>query len=290
MIVAIASGKGGTGKTLVATGLARVAMDLGYQGVSYVDCDVEEPNGHLFLHPALTSSVEVSVPIPEIDHALCTYCGRCAQVCAFHALAVIRDQVMVFSELCHGCGLCASQCPEGAIREVDRHLGTIEFGHVNGMEFAQGTLDVGQAMATPVIRELKRLAVPAAHDGRLILLDAPPGNACPVVETVRGADVALLVTEPTPFGLHDLKIATEVARDALGVPVAVVINRADRGDQGVEEFCLQEGIPVVLRIPLDRRIAETYSEGNLWVDSLPEYRPGLKDLADQLTTVARGTG
>ncbi len=277
MIVAIASGKGGTGKTLLATGLARVVAAGGSTEVHLLDCDVEEPNAGLFLAPVLTEAEEVSVLVPRVDREHCTFCGRCAEVCAFHALAVIRDEVLVFPELCHGCGSCARQCPARAILEEPRRLGQVEAGRAGEVRFAQGVLDVGQAMATPVIRRLKQWALPESEEA-LVLLDAPPGNACPVVETLRGSDFALLVTEPTPFGLHDLEVAVEVARDELGLPVGVVVNRDGVGDRGVDDYCARAGVPILLRIPLDRRIAEAYSDGVLWVDALGEYHEPLRRL------------
>jgi len=274
MIVTIASGKGGTGKTLLATGLAWV-VTASQVPVHLLDCDVEEPNAHLFLNPTFAQSEEVTVPVPRVDPARCTLCGRCAQVCAFHALAVVREKVLVFPELCHGCGSCVLQCPEQAIVEEPRRLGEIKLGRAGAMHFACGLLDVGQALATPVIRRLKQRAIPVASEPALVLLDAPPGNACPVVEALRGSDFALLVTEPTPFGLHDLELAVEVARGELGLPVGVVVNRDGVGDQGVDDYCARAGVPILLRIPLDRRIAEAYADGRLWVDALPEYREPL---------------
>ncbi|MDI7274765.1 MAG: 4Fe-4S binding protein, partial [Anaerolineae bacterium] len=178
---------------------------------------------------------------------------------------------LIFPELCHGCGSCARQCPEQAIIEEPRHLGRIELGRAGAVAFARGLLDVGEAMATPIIRKLKQRVIPGLDPSTLVLLDAPPGNACPVVETLRGSDYALLVTEPTPFGAHDLAIAVQVARDELAVPVGVVVNRDGVGDASVDEYCAQAGVPILLRVPHDRRIAEAYSEGDLWVDALPEY-------------------
>ena len=288
MIVAVASGKGGTGKTLLATGLAWTAAASAADPVYLVDCDVEEPNAHLFLRPTISEREEVSVPVPGVDLERCTFCRRCAEVCAFHALAVVPGKVLIFPELCHGCGSCALQCPQGAIREVPRAVGRIELGQARwlcfrrtlragqagALRFGQGLLNVGEAMATPLIRRLKARAIPADRQG-LVLLDAPPGNACPVVETLRGSDHALLVTEPTPFGLHDLEIAVEIARDALGLPVGVVVNRDGVGDRGVEAYCERADVPILLRIPLDRRIAQVYAGGGLWVEALPEYREPL---------------
>ncbi|MHB0878213.1 MAG: nucleotide-binding protein [Anaerolineae bacterium] len=276
MILTVASGKGGTGKTLLATGLAAVLSVDGVP-VQLLDCDAEEPNAHLFLNPVVLSTEPVLLPVPAIDEGRCTHCGRCADVCAFHALAVLPDQVLVFDRLCHGCGSCTRQCPEGAIVEVAKVIGTTAYGRAGAISFGSGTLAVGEAMVTPVIRSLKERAT-AALPGSITILDAPPGSACAVVETMRGSDYVLLVTEPTPFGLHDLRIAVEVARQALGLPVGVVINRAGVGDDGVETFCAEEGLPVLLHLPFDRLIAQAYSRGALWVDVLPQYRHPLRSL------------
>ena len=275
MIITIASGKGGTGKTTVAVNLA---LSLSNESPMYLDCDVEEPNGFLFLKPAIEARREVGQLIPEVDTEACTYCGRCAEVCAYHALAVVGKKVLVFPELCHGCGSCTLNCPTGAISERLDVLGVVEKGRAGPVQFGQGILNIGEAMAVPVIRQLKEWAVPDVTDGRVIILDASPGASCPVVESMRDADFVLLVTEPTPFGLHDLRVAVQVARGELGKAVGVVINRTGVGDDGVEAYCAAEDIPVLMRIPLDRRIAEAYSSGIPLVDALPQYRSEFREL------------
>lgn len=282
MIVAIASGKGGTGKTMVAVSLT---LSLSPSRPTFLDCDVEEPNAALFLQPDIDERQPVGQMIPEVDRQTCTYCGRCAEVCPYHAIAVAGDKVLVFPEMCHGCGSCTLNCPTGAIHEVLDIMGTIERGWCGQIEFAQGTLDVGQAMPVPIIRQLKRWVLPCRRDGRPVILDAPPGTACPVVETMHGADVVLLVTEPTPFGLHDLRMAVAVARDELGLPVGIVINRDGVGDRGIDEYCAAEGLPILMRIPLERRIAEAYSEGIPLVEAIPAYRERFLALWKQLSTL-----
>lgn len=282
MIVAIASGKGGTGKTMVAVSLT---LSLSPSRPTFLDCDVEEPNAALFLQPDIDECQPVGQMIPEVDRQTCTYCGRCAEVCPYHAIAVLEDKVLVFPEMCHGCGSCTLNCPTGAIHEVLEVMGTIERGWCGQIEFAQGTLDVGQAMPVPIIRQLKRWVLPCRRDGRPVILDAPPGTACPVVETMHGADVVLLVTEPTPFGLHDLRMAVAVARGELGLPVGIVINRDGVGDRGIDEYCAAEGLPILMRIPLERRIAEAYSEGIPLVEAIPAYRERFLVLWKQLSTL-----
>ncbi|MCR4406871.1 MAG: ATP-binding protein [Anaerolineae bacterium] len=279
MIITVASGKGGTGKTTIAVNLA---LSLADRHPLLVDCDVEEPNAALFLKPVFEQREEVGILIPEVDFDKCTYCGRCAEVCQYHAIAVVAQKVLIFPELCHGCGSCTLNCPEGAIHEVLNVTGVIEMGHAGPLAFGQGVMNVGQAMAVPIIRQLKKKAIPPDTAGQVVILDASPGTSCPVVESMRGADLVLLVTEPTPFGLHDLRLAVEVARDELGLPVGVVINRDGVGDQGVDEYCAAEGIPILMRIPLDRRIAEAYSEGVPLVEALPEYRARFRELHQRI--------
>jgi len=285
MIVTVASGKGGTGKTTVAVSLALSLLEDNSSPASpplYLDCDVEEPNAALFLKPVFEQREEVGILIPKVDFDKCTYCGRCAEVCQYHAIAVVAQKVLIFPALCHGCGSCTLNCPEGAIHEILNVTGVIEIGHAGPIAFGQGVMNVGQAMAVPIIRQLKKKAIPPDTSQQVVILDASPGTSCPVVESMRGADFVLLVTEPTPFGLHDLRLAVEVARDELGLPVGVVINRDGVGDRGVEEYCTAEDIPILMHIPLDRRIAEAYSEGVPLVEALPEYRARIRELYQRI--------
>jgi len=263
MKIAIASGKGGTGKTTVSVNLARVFGS----DVWLLDCDVEEPNAHLFLKGSVRSQETVTIPIPEVDQSLCDACGECSRFCQYHAIVSLKTAPLVFPELCHGCGGCALVCPRRAIQERDRRIGTIEVREADNVTLVQGRLDVGVAMAPPLIRAVKARVQP----GTPAILDAPPGTSCPVVTVLRGADFVVLVTEPTHFGLHDLKLAVEMVRQ-LRMPFGVVVNRMGIGDDRVQVFCAHEDVPILVEIPDDRRIAEAYSRGSLIVEALPEYR------------------
>jgi MinD superfamily P-loop ATPase len=262
MKIAVASGKGGTGKTTLAVNLALAAGGP----VRLVDCDVEEPNAHIFLAGKPKRRLTVSVPVPQIDKKRCVACGVCAAFCRFNALVSFGVAPVVFPELCHGCGGCVRVCPKNAIREIDRRIGTVETSEVGAITLIQGRLDVGAASALPVIRAAKR----EAGDG-LVIVDAPPGTSCPMVAALKDADYVLLVTEPTPFGRHDLALAVETVR-GLGLPFGVVVNRAVPDAQGVRDYCRASGIALLAEIPDDRRIAELYARGETIVGTLPEYR------------------
>ena len=276
MRIAVASGKGGTGKTTVATNLAYVAS-LNGRTVSYVDCDVEEPNGHLFLRPEWLVRKPVTRLVPQVDESKCTHCGRCGEICQYSAIVPLGVTILVYAELCHGCGGCQLVCPAGAITEVPREIGTLEMGWAEDIQFTQGLLNVGEAMSPPLIRQV-RSASPKAD---LTVIDAPPGTSCPVIESVRGADFLLLVTEPTPFGLNDLKLAVEMGR-ALGLPLGVVINRADTGDRHTWEYCQTNQLPILAEIPDDRSVAEAYSRGNLASHVSDGYRGLFSQLLDRI--------
>jgi len=278
MIISIVSGKGGTGKTTVALNLA-----LSLPDVQLIDCDVEEPNLHLFLSPRVHRTLSVTLPVPGVDETLCTYCGECAEVCRFNALAVVKNQILIFPELCHGCGGCSLLCPERAIRETPREIGVIQEGSHNGLAFVQGILNVGEPMATPIIREEKKLI----DRKKTVILDCSPGTSCPVIEGVRGSDFCLLVTEDTPFGLNDLELAVEMVR-ALGIPLGVFINRADLGDGRVKSYCQKEGVPLLGELPHDRRIAEVYSRGEIVIEKIPEYRKLFLSLFQKIQKIGSG--
>jgi len=264
--LAIASGKGGTGKTTIATNLALTLDDKGME-VQLLDCDVEEPNCHIFLKPKIESTAPVTVLIPKVIEEKCTGCGVCAEVCEYSAIAVIKGKVLIFPELCHGCGACKLFCPENAFIEVPREVGIIEEGKASGISFTHGFLNIGELMSPAVIDEVKK----AAGDKEIVILDSPPGTSCPVIAAVKDADFVLLVTEPTPFGLNDLELAVGMARE-LKLPFAVAINRSDVGNEDVKEYCRREKIEIVLEIPNDRRIAEAYSRGEMVIHALPEYQ------------------
>lgn len=287
MRIAVASGKGGVGKTTLTVNLAHVAADQGLR-VQVLDCDVEEPDCALFLGPRVECTLPVEVFVPAIDESRCTHCGVCGDICEFRAIVALPGVVLTFPELCHSCGACLLLCPEGAIVEVPRSTGVVEAGWTGGVDAIAGTLNVGEARSLPMIKAVKGLADPVAD---LILLDAPPGTSCPMIETVRGADLVLLVTEPTPFGLHDVRLAVETVR-TLGLPVAVISNRADTGDVRLREYCAREGIEILLEIPDDRRLAEACSRGQLAVDVLSEYRERfawlLAALGARVRSAARG--
>jgi MinD superfamily P-loop ATPase len=253
--IAVASGKGGTGKTTVAVALALALMKRG-RAVQVVDCDVEEPNADILLKPDLTGEEPVEISIPEVDEARCTGCGKCKEICRFNAVAVVKGKVLIFDNLCHACGGCRLVCPEGAISEKKKAIGTLATGQRDGIVFLKGTLNVGEPMATPVVRAVKS----RARKDLLTILDAPPGTACPVIATVKGCDYCLLVTEPTPFGLYDLDLMLRVVKQ-LGVPAGIVINKDDDWSVNIEEYASKHNIPVLMKIPFSREVAELYSRG-----------------------------
>ena len=241
MVICVASGKGGTGKTLVATSLALSLADR--HKIQLLDCDVEEPNAHILLKPAFTYRKEVSIPIPSINREKCTLCGKCAEVCAFNAIVVVKENVLVFPELCHGCGACSYFCPEKAISEKGKVIGVVEIGKSGDIELVQGELSIGEAIASPLIRRVKQYL----SQESVVIVDVPPGTSCPVIEAVKGSDYCILVTEPTPFGLSDLALMVGVVRE-LNVPHGVVVNRTGVGDAKVEQYCAEENIPILMKI------------------------------------------
>jgi MinD superfamily P-loop ATPase len=274
--IAVASGKGGTGKTTIATSLAVVLVEKKIH-TTYLDCDVEEPNGHIFLKPEINGNYNVDVPIPEVDPNKCTFCGECSKICRYNAIAVLSDKVMIFPSLCHSCGGCFFICPERAISELPRTIGTINTGNGHNVTFLDGRLNVGEALAPPMTRHLKKIA----PDSDVTVIDAPPGTSCPVIEAINDSDYVILVTEPTPFGLNDLKLAVAMLRE-LKLPFGVVINRSDTGDDSVEGYCRTNQAKILLKIPFSRKIAEAYSRGTLPIEVDENYRERIFDLFNDI--------
>ena len=275
MIISVASGKGGTGKTTIATNLA---MSIG-QPVTLLDCDVEEPNSALFIKPDIGSTESITTFVPEIDEVRCNGCRKCAEICRFNALTVIGEEVLVFPELCHSCEGCLVICPEQAIAAGARELGAIERGTKGNISFIHGIMRVGEAMSPPLIRAVRNSSV-----DQYTIIDAPPGTSCPVIAAMKDTDFVLLITEPTPFGLHDLKLAVEAVK-VLGIPCGIVINRADIGDLSVQTYAESEHIPVLLTIPFDRRIAQTYSRGCLLIEEFPTWRHTFRLLFEDIREI-----
>ena len=276
MRIAVASGKGGTGKTTVATNLAYVAS-LSGRTVAYVDCDVEEPNGHLFLKPEWLVRKPVTRLVPQVNEKRCTRCGRCGEICQYSAIVPLGVTILVYAELCHSCRGCVRVCPAGAITETPREIGSLDMGGSGAIQFISGMLNIGEGMSPPLIRQVK--SAPPTTD--VSIIDAPPGTSCPVIESVRGADFLVLVTEPTPFGLNDLKLAVEMGR-ALNLPLGVVVNRADSGDRHTWEYCQANRLPVLTEMPDDRGVAEAYSRGDLAARVSDRYRWLFAQLLDRI--------
>ena len=277
MNIAVASGKGGTGKTTVAVNL--VAM-LDAENVLLLDCDVEEPNAHLFLTPEIEEERPVRSFIPKVDSQACTHCGKCSDLCQFNAILTMKDNVLVFPELCHACLGCRRICPENAITDGEKEIGILSFGRRKQIRFISGRLRIGEAMSPPLIRKVKQAGLQKKSD--VIIIDAPPGTSCPVIESVKDADFILLVTEPTPFGLNDLKLAVDMVKK-LNIPFGVIVNRSTIGDRKTWEYCQDNQISILAEIPDDRKITEAYSRGERIIDVLPEYRILFRTLADKIT-------
>ncbi len=263
MIISVASGKGGTGKTTIATNLA-ASLE---RGVKILDCDVEEPNSHLFLSPEIEKTEPVFTPVPLIDENKCTYCNKCVEICRYKAITIIGKTILTFAELCHSCGGCMAVCPENAITEKGRELGHLDTGRSKEIGFVHGKLRVGEAMSPPLINRVRSYIEPDMVN----IIDAPPGTSCPVITAMKNTDFVLMVTEPTPFGLHDLKLGVKAVK-LIGIPCGLVINRSDIGNDDVRDYAKEERLPILLEIPFDRNIAQIYSKGDLIVEKMPEYK------------------
>lgn len=266
MKIAIASGKGGTGKSTLATNFAYL-LSKSYKDICLLDCDVEEPNCHIFLKPFFNKKEKIYVQTPDINPEKCIKCGKCADICQFNALAFVKDKVIVFPELCHGCGSCSIACPANAINEKGREVGVIEEGYGQGFNFIHGKLRIGEAMSPPLIKAVKKAA---GDNFKFQIWDCPPGTSCPAIASMYGADYVFMVTEPTPFGLYDLNLGVEVLFK-LGIPFGIVINRSCENDRLIEDYAKERGIDILTKIPDDRKIAECYSRGELILKNMPEY-------------------
>jgi len=276
MIISVASGKGGTGKTTVATNLA-ISMGT---GVQLLDCDVEAPNAHLFVSPSIERSESVYTPVPEIDKDKCTFCRKCSDICRFNVIAIAGNTILTFPELCHSCGGCLAVCPEGAVSEVGRELGLLEQGTFEAGDFVHGRMRIGEAMSPPLIKKVRGRIKP----GKINIIDAPPGTSCPVIAAMKDTDFVLMVTEPTPFGLHDLKLAVAAVK-LLGIPHGLVINRSDMGNDDVRTYAREENLPILMEIPFDRAIAEAYSQGRLMVKAMPAWKGKFQDLFNRIESL-----
>ncbi len=277
MIISIASGKGGTGKTTIATSLA-----LSLNNVFFLDCDVEEPNAHFFLKPEIKEIEVVKRPVPEVDKEKCIFCGKCAGICEFKAIMVVGKSILTFHELCHGCGGCVRICPENAIKEGEKEIGIIEKGNTNGIKFFHGKLNIGEAMSPPLIKKLRNYE----NKQGITIIDAPPGTSCPVIASIKGSDFVILVTEPTPFGLYDLELAVGAVK-TLKIPHGIIINRADIGDDRIIRYAEREKIPILLEIPFDKRIAEAYSQGIPLVEDMPEWKEKFLDVYKKIGEILK---
>jgi len=280
LIISVASGKGGTGKTTIAVNLA-----LSLSDVQLLDCDVEEPNCHIFIKPVFESSHTVFIPVPAVNQNKCDGCGRCEEVCLYNAIAVVNKKVIIFPELCHGCGSCTYFCPHKAIEEEKKEIGVIEIGKNGETQFVQGKLNAGMMMSPPVIRAVKK----HINKKKTVIIDAPPGTSCPVITAIKDTDFVILVTEPTPFGLNDLVLAAEVVRK-MRLPFGVIINRSDLGNKKTDEYCARENISVLMKIPFSKKIAGIYSRGDLIIKALPEYRKEFLELFKKIEQVKINRG
>jgi len=290
MIITVASGKGGTGKTTIATNLAETiarAKKAENESTTWlIDCDVEAPNAALFIHPIFDKEKKVERLLPVINHDQCTGHGVCVDICESNALAIAGGKTLFFKELCHACGSCVLSCPEGAIHETSEMIGLLQQGASESLMFAQGILEIGFSSPTPTIRDLKKWIIPQeTQPQNTYILDASPGTACPVVESFRGADFALLVTEPTPFGLHDLALVSELIVREFKIPSGIVINKSGRGDEIIEQFASENGILILMRVPLSRDIAEAYARGKLLVDAFPQHKDKFTDLHKKISEI-----
>ncbi len=271
--IAIASGKGGTGKTTFATNLAYVYG----KPLTLLDCDVEAPNVHLFLNPKWDISLEATVLTPVVDESKCISCGKCKSHCRFGAILILNKKVLILSELCHSCGACERICPTGALVEKPRVVGTIDKGTKDHIQVMQGKLYVGEARSSALIEQLRD----SENHSELTIIDAPPGTSCSTISAVNGVDYLVLVTEPTPLGLNDLSLSLEMAK-ALGLRTGVVINKADLGSAPLKEFCEYKGVPILGEIKFSKELAKAYSQGLLITQVDQEYEKQFRMILESI--------
>jgi len=273
MIISIASGKGGTGKTIISTSLASIIKQC-----VYIDCDVEEPNGHLLLKPQITEEKSVHKLIPKINLDKCNFCNKCVEVCEFHALLNIKDDIIIFDELCHSCGSCSYFCPQNAIVETEKEIGLIRNGKINNdILFYDGFLKIGEASTVPLIKKLKN-----TYSGEhVVIIDSPPGTSCSMFEAVKNSDYCILVTESSPFGLNDLKLAVNVLKE-MNIPFGIIINKYDVTFTQIEQYINENHFNLLSKIPFQMKIAECYSKGELPTLVIDDYRMMISVLYDKL--------
>lgn len=284
MKIAVASGKGGTGKSTVSVNLAYL-LSKKFDNVALLDCDVEEPNCHLFFNPQFNYSEKVNINVPKIYAEKCVSCGKCAQVCEFNAMALVKNRVLIFDELCHGCGSCKINCPEGAIVDGVREIGVLEAQLSEKISFIQGKTRIGEAMSPPLIKKVKNFA--DSKNFGIQIIDSPPGTSCPFINTIYGVDYVVLVTEPTPFGFYDLKLAVDVVRE-LKIPFGVAINKSNENDNLIEKWAKEENIKIITKIPENIKIARSYSRGEILLEKMPELEQAFLPFIDLISEVQNG--
>lgn len=256
MIISVASGKGGTGKTTTAASLAKILPDT-----VYIDCDVEEPDGHIFLEPVISNQYNAAKKVPNIDYDMCNLCGKCAEICEFNALIMLKEEILIFDEMCHSCGACSFLCPLQAITEIDKNIGIIKTGKSGSTVFVEGILRIGEASPVSLINQVKNNII----TGKVNIIDAPPGTSCSMVEAVKGSDYCILVTESTPYGLNDLRLAIDTV-NSMNIPFGIIINKYDSSFSELDTFIVEKGYQLLMKIPYDIKLAENYSNGILPVE------------------------
>jgi len=279
MIISVVSGKGGTGKTLVATSLA---MSLaGEKAVQLLDCNVEEPDAHLFLKPSLTTKETVTIRVPRLEREKCNFCRKCGETCIRSAIIVYAKHILLFPELCYGCGACYHLCPQKALTQEEKIIGIVESGSSNGIDLVHGRLVSGETLALNIVKKIKE----ATNKNGTVIIDTPAGISRTVVQTFRGSDFCIIVTEPTPSGYDSLTKAVEILK-RLSIPGGVILNRTGEDDNRGEEYCRKENIRILLSIPLDNNIADLYSRGITLVEGIPSWKESFQRLYKNITELS----